>query len=112
METDTHNERADARPAIRATPRVDVWRRDGVVQIEVELPGVKPSAVSLRDESGALVIEATRNAGEADVRYLRRLRLGDDLDTERAEARHEHGVLTVTIPPREVTVRNISVESA
>lgn len=111
METQT-NERAETRATYPSAPRVDVWRRDGTVTFEVELPGVTASDVALREESGVVVIEARRAVGDIDVRYQRRLRIGDDLDPERIEARIEHGVLTVTLPPRDVATRTIPVNAA
>lgn len=105
------------------TPSIpmDAIRHDDRVFISFDLPGVDPDAVDLTVERDVLTIRAERGAARqegdqilADERpkgvFVRRVLLGDTLDTGRLEAAYDHGVLTVTIPvaeqaqPRKIAV--------
>jgi HSP20 family protein len=88
---------------------MDAYRSDGTWYVQFDLPGVDPKDVDLTVERNLLTLRAVRRAPQpegADVvaaerprgTYVRRLRLGEALDSSRVEARFEAGVLTVTVP--------------
>ncbi len=90
----------------------DAYRHGDVVVLEVDLPGVDPSTVELTVERNELRIEAQRNRPNVEGRqYLvqerpmgrtvRRLFLGENLDTDHLDAEYHQGVLTLRIPLRE-----------
>ncbi|MGH3024794.1 MAG: Hsp20/alpha crystallin family protein [Gaiellaceae bacterium] len=92
-------------------PRVDAYRTADppAVHVVVELAGVDPSEVELALADGILVVSGERRrpaaAGrryehiEIDYgRFERRIALGEELDADAAEARYEHGLLTIVLP--------------
>jgi len=93
----------------RAGFPMDAYRHGDEVVVHLDLPGVDPSSLDLSVHRRVLTISAERPAPAAEGaevlvrerprgRVQRRLVLAEALDTERIEARYEHGVLTLTIP--------------
>jgi HSP20 family protein len=91
---------------------LDAFERDGVCTLRFDLPGVDPEDVDLTVEGNLLSVTAERPVEETEgVTWLlrerpagshrREVRLGERLDATKIEARHDNGVLTVTIPMRE-----------
>jgi HSP20 family protein len=108
------------RPASRLAP-LDLYRTDDRYVLSVELPGVDAGSIDVGVEGGVLTVRAQRTAPSIDGAswlsrersngaYVRRLRLGDGIDTENIAADYTDGVLTVTLPvsekakPRKVAV--------
>jgi HSP20 family protein len=100
---------------------MDAVRHGDQIFITFDLPGVDPDAIDLTVERDVLTVKAerrlTRSEGDqvlAEERrqgaFVRRVLLGDTLDTSRLEAAYDHGVLSVTIPvaeaaqPRKIAV--------
>jgi len=90
----------------------DAVRRGDHVVVSFDLPGVRADDIDLTVERDVLtltaerrierqendeVLVAERRAGHS----IRRLLLGENLDTEHLSAEHRDGVLTVTIPVAE-----------
>jgi len=110
------------RPATRP-PQVpmDAVRHGDQVFISFDLPGVDPDGVELTVERNVLTVAAERRAQRAEGdqvlaeerprgTFLRRVLLGDTLDTTKLEASYDHGVLSVTIPVAETAQpRRISI---
>ena len=97
-----------ARPA--AMP-MDAWREGDVFEVEFDLPGMAPGAVSLDVERNVVTVRAERPALEGEKEMLaaerprgvfsRQLVLGENLDTEHIQASYDAGVLTLRIPVAE-----------
>ena len=97
-----------ARPS--AMP-MDAWRAGDEFVVEFDLPGVDPKSVDLDVERNVLTVRAQRPPLNGDQELLaaerprgvfsRQLTLGDNLDTERVQARYDSGVLTLRIPVAE-----------
>jgi HSP20 family protein len=97
-----------ARPS--AMP-MDAWRAGDEFVVEFDLPGVDPGSVDLDVERNVLTVRAERPPLNGDQELLaaerprgvfsRQLILGDNLDTERIQARYDSGVLTLRIPVAE-----------
>lgn len=100
---------------------MDAVRHGDRVFVNFDLPGVDPEAIDVTVERDTLTVTATRrfDRSEGDEvlanerpqgTFVRRVLLGDSLDTSRLEAAYDHGVLSVTIPvaeqaqPRKVAV--------
>ena len=76
----------------------------------IELPGVDPGSLNLVVGERMLVIAGERHRPKVDggVSYQqmeieygpfrRQIRLPENVDPERAHARYEHGVVTITLP--------------
>jgi len=103
-------------------PPVNIFRdRQGDLVIRAELAGVKAEDIEVSCEARRLTINGERKAESGDTAYHRRERpwgrfsraihLPADLDVEHAEARFQHGVMTLRIPraqaakPRQITVQ-------
>src|SRR5215210_8119822 len=97
--------------APRALP-MDAYRRGEQFIVQLDLPGVEPSAIDLTVEHNVLTVRAERRfepqegdevavAERPHGSYTRQILLGDMLDTENMRANCEHGVLTLTIPVAE-----------
>ena len=95
----------------RAMP-MNAVRRGDQLHVTFDLPGVRPEDVDLTVERNQLTVTAERGAtreegedwlvAERPVgRFSRQLLLGENLDTDRLEARFHDGVLEITIPVAE-----------
>ncbi len=106
----------DLRPLRRtAAPAVDVSSDDDGLVVRLEVPGIPPENLSVETRDRVLVIEAKASEegeGKTTFReFTRSFRVPADLDPEKVEARHEHGVLTLRIPRLEATrPRRIDVQ--
>ena len=90
-------------------PALDVYDLSDRYEIHVDLPGVAAEQVQVTAFDGVLTIEAPaaerRPEGAAHVHteygvgdFRRRVRIGEDIDTEGITAQHAHGVLTLVLP--------------
>ena len=92
----------DLRPASRAVlPPVDASSDDDGLTVRLEVPGVPPKALTVETHERTLQIRTESEEDAAYRGFQRSFRLPADLDVERAEAKHEHGVLTIRIPRSE-----------
>ena len=94
-------------------PNVDSFHTEDPHELTVviELPGVDPGSLNLVVGERMLVIAGERHRPKVDgagVSYQqmeieygpfrRQIRLPENVDPERAHARYEHGVVTITLP--------------
>jgi HSP20 family protein len=100
---------------------MDAYRRGDEVVLLFDLPAVDPQSIDLtvdqhvltvraqrgdQPQEGVEVLAAERPRGE----FIRRVFLGDTLDTDRIQAEYHNGVLQLTIPiserakPRKIEV--------
>ncbi|MCO8266881.1 archaeal heat shock protein Hsp14 [Haloferax prahovense] len=99
---------------VRHEMAIDVTDHDGEIVVTVDLPGYEKEDISLSVANRTLTVEATRELDEerADGEYLRRerrhesarrtIRLPEAVDEDGASASYHNGVLTVTLPKRDV----------
>ncbi len=101
----------------------DVSEDGNGIQISMELPGVDPDQVRLSLENNILTVRGEKKPQAEDGsdrvhrferkygQFERAFVLPNTVDSERVDARHEHGVLFVTVPkaerakPREIRVK-------
>lgn len=91
-----------------AWPNVEVSERDNELRVTAEVPGLSEKDVELTLEDGMLTLRGERKSESEDKdrgyserfygRFERRIPLPAGVDEEKAIARFENGVLTVTIP--------------
>lgn len=122
MSETTRTAAASARNDATLIPPVDVYEDAAGITLYADLPGVPKGRLALNIEVDTLMIEgevmldipAGMEPSHAEVglpRYRRSFTLSRELDTERVDARFEHGVLVLRIPkaaharPRKVEVR-------
>jgi HSP20 family protein len=93
-------------------PNVDSFHTDEPHELTVviDLPGVDPASLELVVGERVLAIAGERRRPKVDggvsyqqmeIEYgpfTRHVRLPEDVDPERAHARYEHGVVTITLP--------------
>ena len=79
------------------------------------LPGIDPQYVNLEAAGNTLSIRAEVPQGEGrgnQVRYQQTLTVPQFLDVEKLSARHEHGMLQLTLPLKDsVKPRKIQIEA-
>jgi HSP20 family protein len=109
--------RPGSSPASSASPSftlpLDVAENENEFVVKASLPGVKPESVQITIQGDALSIraEAHANAEQKGERwhlrerrsgaFQRSLSLGTPVDSDKAHADFEHGVLTLTLPKAE-----------
>lgn len=82
-------------------PAAALYEKDGVFNLEVELPGVRKEDIEIKAEAGLLTVKATRKKGEAVWNYKREFRLSDEVDQENVKATFENGVLGLELKKKE-----------
>src|SRR4051812_37886117 len=97
--------------AARTFP-MDAYRRGDEVVLLFDLPGIDPKSIDLTVDQHVLTVRAERQPeSEEGVEtiaserprgtFMRRVFLGDTLDTDRIAAEYHDGVLRLTIPVSE-----------
>ena len=92
----------------RNWPSLEVKDSDNEIRVTAELPGMSERDVELSIDEGVLTIRGERQQASDDKargfseryygKFERRLALPRGIEPDKAEARFEHGELTVTIP--------------
>ncbi len=89
---------------------LDVFEKDGRVVVRASMPGLKPEDVEVSIDDRVLTVSGTLGFDEEhkDARvfvreiatgsFSRSIRLPDDVDTDKAEATFENGMVSVTFP--------------
>ncbi|MEN9634485.1 MAG: hypothetical protein RL077_2889 [Verrucomicrobiota bacterium] len=103
-----------AESAIGATPAarlpVNLYEDNANTYVRAELPGVNRADIAIEVVNGMLTIAATRQnpaangVAEPALALNRSLQIDDDVATDQITAAFENGMLTVTLPKREVAV--------
>lgn len=104
-------------------PNLDLAETADVFEVRVDLPGIKPEDVKLELHDGQLTISGKRDVSterkdknlhyveRATGTFVRTLALPLDVDSDKIDARYEHGVLHVTLPksakiqPKKIEIR-------
>jgi HSP20 family protein len=92
-------------------PQSDCFRTDEppAITVVIELPGVEPGSVEVVALGQSLIVAGARERPkipgahyqQMEIEYgpfRRQIRLPENVDPERAHARYEHGVVTITLP--------------
>lgn len=106
-------------------PRIDVVESDDELRVTAELPGVRAEDFSVEFEGDVLSLrgeklhEADKEQGSwyraerSYGRFERRFRIPVEVDSERAKANFENGLLVITLPKAAAAkVREIPIEAA
>ena len=119
MQNDTPNFGVFSPLAGSQYPAVDVRESSSAYTMDIDLPGCTEKDVTIHLKDRALTVASVqeetkeeKNSGEQFLirersrrRFVRRFTLPEDIDHEKVEAAFKNGVLTVTIPRREVAPR-------
>ena len=93
------------------SPAVDLKENDNAYVVQAEMPGFTPDQIDVHVENGVLFLKGNRQSESENndkdkyhvrerrsVSVERAFRLPTAVDTEKAEAQFENGVLTLTLP--------------
>lgn len=107
-----------------AIPAIDMYQTSDEVVVKAALPGLKPEDVQISVTADVLTLrgEVKEEKEEKDATYhIREQRYGSferavmlptDVQTEKARAEFENGILTITLPKAEaVKPKNITIKS-
>jgi len=111
-------------PASRPwTPAVDIFETENELVLKADIPDVDPKQVGIQLENGTLTLKGERKFeqqqnGKGFHRiersygsFVRAFSLPDTVDGEKVKADYNNGVLTVTLPKKEVAKpRTINIE--
>lgn len=111
-------------PASRPwTPAVDIFETENELVLKADIPDVDPKNVGIQLENGTLTLKGERKFeqqqnGKGFHRiersygtFVRAFGLPDTVEAEKVKADYKNGVLTITLPKKEVAKpRTISVE--
>jgi HSP20 family protein len=103
-------------------PRADAFETEDTVVLELAVPGVLPESIVVTYEQGELTVAGEYPARDENLswvlterrrgRFERRFTLNQMVDADRAVAKVENGVLSLTLPKKEeVKPRRIEVVS-
>jgi len=101
---------ATDRLAHSTSPRYAVSEEKGVVQLEVELPGVfaKDLDVELEDDS-MLRIKGSRHLNGSESTFDLSFQLADGVDPDGLTVKLSAGILRVQVPKKEKTVKKLQI---
>jgi HSP20 family protein len=111
-------------PASRPwSPAVDVYENENELVLKADLPEVDPKNVGIQLENGTLTLKGERKFeehknGKAYHRiergygtFVRAFTLPETVDAEKVKADYKNGVLTITLPKKEIAKpRTVHVE--
>jgi len=98
------------------TPTLDVKENEKEIVVKADLPGMDEKDINLTVHNGVLSLRGEKKSEHTDERdnyhvmersygsFQRSIRLPDTVDEDKAEARFDKGVLTITLPKRPETV--------
>jgi HSP20 family protein len=98
------------------TPTLDVKENEKEIVVKADLPGMDEKDINLTIHNGVLSLRGEKKSEHTDERdnyhvmershgsFQRSIRLPDTINEDKAEARFDKGVLTITLPKRPETV--------
>jgi HSP20 family protein len=105
------------------TPGVDILESENDLVLTADVPGIELKDIEIRIENGTLTIKGERKfegkAGDQGYHriernygtFARSFALPASVDTEKVKAEYKNGVLTVTLPKKDVAKpRTVKVE--
>ncbi|MEO1785306.1 Hsp20/alpha crystallin family protein [Thermodesulfobium sp. 4217-1] len=106
----------------RWVPAIDVFEKEGNIEIELEAPGIKEEDLKIKIEDGMLIISGERKFEKEDKKenyyrmersygsFSRSFSLPDNVERDKIGAKYENGLLKITLPkkpesqPKEIPV--------
>ena len=94
------------------TPTLDVKENEKEIVVKADLPGMDEKDINLTIHNGVLSLRGEKKSEHTDQRdnyhvmersygsFQRSIRLPETIDEDKAEARFDKGVLTITLPKR------------
>ena len=104
------------------TPAVDIFENENELVLKADLPEVDQKTIDIRFENGTVTLKGERKFEAEPAASFHRLERGygvfsrsftlpDSFDPEKIRAEYRNGVLTITVPKKDVAKpRSIKVE--
>ena len=105
------------------SPAVDIFENENELVLKADVPEVEPKNVGIQIENGTLTLKGERKFeehrdGKAYHRiergygsFVRAFSLPETVEADKVKADYKHGVLTITLPKKEVAKpRTVNVE--
>ena len=113
-------------PASRPwTPAVDIYETEDELVVKADIPEIDPKSVGIQLENGTLTLKGERKFEEQKSgrgfhriersygSFVRAFSLPESVDSDKVKADYKSGVLTVTLPKKEVAKpKTINVQIA
>jgi HSP20 family molecular chaperone IbpA len=80
-------------PKYWTVPTYYAWNDEHKITLEIALPGVKKENIKLQTERNHFILEAKRN----QIGYELKLRLREDIEADKTNAKYEQGLLTIEL---------------
>ena len=92
------------------TPKVDIAETDKSFEIQLQLPGIPKDQIDITIEKNQIVVSGERNIEKNEEGkkfnsieshfgpFSRSFTLSENINKDKIEAHHTHGVLTIEIP--------------
>lgn len=99
--------------ATRFIPPVDIEESESQYVVTLDVPGVPKENIKIEVHNRVLTVSGEKKSDRAEKgsdyhvterisgRFERRFTLPENVNADKVEAKHEHGVLTLTIPKSE-----------
>jgi HSP20 family protein len=99
-------------PEAQMTPTMDVKENEKEIVVKADLPGMDERDINLTIHNGVLSLRGEKKSEHTDQRdnyhvmersygsFQRSIRLPETINEDKAEARFDKGVLTITLPKR------------
>lgn len=105
------------------TPAVDIWETENELVLKADLPDMKMEDIDIRLENGTLALKGERKFENEEKKkgfhrversygsFARFFSLPDTVEADKVRADYRNGVLTVTLPKKDVAKpRQVKVE--
>lgn len=103
-------------PAARPwSPPVDIYETENELVLKADVPEIDPKNIEIQLENGTLTVKGERNFEEQKNghqgfhriersygKFMRAFSLPDTVDGEKVKADYKNGVLTITLPKKEI----------
>jgi len=95
-----------------AVPRMDLYRKDGKIILEMEIPGIDPKDIDLKVYSDRVLFKTERKEEKKEEcervfrlernrgTYYREIPMPVEVDPEGAEAKIKNGLLSLVLPEK------------
>jgi len=96
------------------SPRMDLYRKDGRIHLEMEVPGIDPKEVDLKVYPDRVVMKTERKEEKKEENerffrlersrgsYYREIPMPAEIDPETAEAKVKNGVISLVLQEKQV----------
>ena len=92
-------------------PLADAYEDEGNYIVRFELPGVSKEDVTVEMNDSVVTVKGERKderaGAESAISFTRSVQLPEGIDSEKAEAKLEKGILVVSFPKREASTKKL-----